>query len=471
MKIKFLALAAFFMCGMLASCSDDDPQEVVVPDKPVTPDTPDTPDEPDNTTVSAYVVAGAVGSEAAYVITPESLNEGSTSAVGNGFETSYASSATWVFYGDKYLYRLAYNQGNAGNTVAFRLDNDGKIQERSNHYTILNFTAYGIYGNKIIATGTGATSTKDDAGNAAYGINFSIIDVENQTVDTKTILAEDFIGTKEYVMLAGLLEANGKIYAGVVPLGCSPYGVAAGGVLPGNEDLVAKEDGGQGGGRYEAGSLSGTQYPDECYVAIFDDDTFENYTIVKTDKQSWAAGRMRAAYYQMLWAADNGDVYVFSSSYAKLESGTQQTSHPSSVMRIKAGATEFDSTYEPFNFEEVSGGNEVYRCWHITGDYFLLQMYTQGINIQGKATTKMAIYKGEDRTFTYITGLPSEDQISSFSVKNPYCEDGACYIAVATTTGSPRVYKVDPVTATATAGLTVEIDELGAIGKLVATDK
>lgn len=457
MKMKFWTLAALFMCGALVSCSDDDSNEIVDPDV-----------KPEDS-ASAYVVAGTVGSEAAYIITPESLNEGSTTAKGNGYETSYASSATWVFYGDKYLYRLAYNQGSAGNTAAFHLDSNGKIQERSNHYTIQNFTAYGIYNNKIIATGTGETTEKDAAGNAAYGINFSIIDVDNQTVGTKTIPAEDFVGTKEYVMLAGLEQANGKIYAGVVPLGCSPYGVAAGAVLPGNEDLVAKEDGGTGGGSYKKGSLSGTQYPDECYVAIFDDDTFENYTIVKTDKMSWAAGRMRAAYYQMVWAADNGDVYVFSSSYAKLETGTQKTSHPSSIMRIKAGAKEFDSTYEPFDIEAVSGGNEVYRSWHITGDYFLLQMYTQGVNIRGTGTTRMAIYKGEDRKFTYVTGLPAEDQISSFSVKNPYKEDGVCYIAVSTAE-SRRVYKIDPVTATATPGLTVDIDELGAIGKLVATE-
>ena len=57
--------------------------------------------------------------------------------------------------------------------------------------------------------------------------------------------------------------------------------------------------------------------------------------------------------------------------------------------------------------------------------------------------------------------------ISSFS-KSPYTENGLCYVTVVTTDGAlPTIYAIDPVTATATAGLTVEADEIGAVGKLV----
>lgn len=483
-KKKILGLAALVLCGAsFTSCSEDD---VTV--------------NPGTGASSAYVVAGTVTSQtgtSAYLLTANTLDEGSVTAVGNGLETDYSRAATWLFFGNKYLYRLTYNMGQAGTTVAFYMDGNGNLRQRSGEYSIYNYTAYGTYKNKIITTATAATDNTDSHGNKAYGINFSILDVENETVGTRTISAENFLGNGEYVMLAGLLEANGKIYAGVVPMGCSPYGVAAGGVKPGNEDLVKTEDGGTGGGTYVAGTLDGTQYPDECYVAIFDDDTFTNPTIVKTDKMSWAAGRMRSAYYQTVWAADNGDIYVFSPSYAKLQSDPRQrTKHPSSVMRIRKGATEFDPTYEPFNIEAAAsaqgsaqtimkarpgGGGDggsttvtdnspaVYRCWHITGDYFLLQIYAQGINALGTGATKMAVFKGEERTFKYVTGLPDESVISSFPVKNIYCENGVCYISVVTSDGnSPRVYKIDPVTATATPGLSVDVNEPGAIGKLVA---
>lgn len=451
-------LAALSLCAAFAACSDDET---------VTPAVPDS-----GAARSAYVIAGqtaGASGTAAYLVTAASLDSGKVSTVGNGFETDYTSATTWVFFGQDYLYRLAYNYGSAGTTAAYYLGADGQLHQRPKEYNILNFTTYGIYGHKIIAAdASSATDTQDAEGNSAYGVHFSVIDVDAETASTRTLITEDFLGNKERVMFSGLLEANGKIYTAVVPLGLSPYGVAAGGVLPGNEDLVNTTSGGSGGGSYEAGTLTNTQYPDECWVAVFDDDTFTQPTLIKTDQLSWAAGRMRSAYYQTIWAADNGDVYVFSPSYAKSNSDPrQQTRHNSGVMRIKAGATSFDASYPMFDIEAASGGHALYRCWHVTGDCFLLQMYTQGLNVQGKGTTRMALYDGESRRFRYVTGLPDADVISSFS-KSPYTENGLCYVTVVTTDGAlPTIYAIDPVTATATAGLTVEADEIGAVGKLV----
>lgn len=109
----------------------------------------------------------------------------------------------------------------------------------------------------------------------------------------------------------------------------------------------------------------------------------------------------------------------------------------------------------------------MYRCWHITADYFLLQMYTDGVNARGTGATRMAIFKGEDRTFRYVTGLPDERIVASFLDKNIYSENGVCYISVVTTDGElPKVYRIDPVTATATAGISLGLDEASGIGRL-----
>lgn len=71
-------------------------------------------------------------------------------------------------------------------------------------------------------------------------------------------------------------------------------------------------------------------------------------------------------------------------------------------------------------------------------------------------------------SLTHQAGLPDPDVISSFS-KSPYNENGVCYTTVVTTDGAkPTIYKIDPETATATAGLTVEADEIGALGLLKA---
>ncbi|MDE5709386.1 MAG: DUF4374 domain-containing protein [Alistipes sp.] len=453
MKNKFLSLAAIAACALFAACSNDDSEPVPAP-------------APDGGEASAYVVVGTSNS-AAYLLTSESLREGEISAKGDGKEVSAGNSSTWFFFGDKYLYHLSYSQGQAGTTSAYYLDANGNIQARSKEYSILNFWTYGMVGDYIITSATAVGDQTDADGNKAYNLTFTILDTENETSRTMTVLSEDFLGNKEYVMFSGLLEANGKIYTAVVPMGCSPYGVKAGGVLPGNEGLVVDGDSGTGGGRTEAGSLSGTQYADYCWVAVYDDITFTNPTLIKTDKLSYACGRMRSAYYQTIWAADNGDVYVFSPSYAKTYTDARATTHNSGVMRIKAGATEFDEAYGYVDIEGLSEGHPIYRCWHICEDYFLLQMYTQGYNISGKGTNELAVYKGESKTFTKVTGLP--DDISSISSKNPYCEEGAAYISLGTESGeNPCVYKIDMATAAATQGITVAADEINAIGKLVS---
>ena len=83
-------------------------------------------------------------------------------------------------------------------------------------------------------------------------------------------------------------------------------------------DLVAKSDGGTGSGSYTAGQIPSTQYPDKAFIAIYNGSSFdETPTIVETDKIGFACGRNRSQYYQTIWAADNGDLYVFSPGYGR----------------------------------------------------------------------------------------------------------------------------------------------------------
>ncbi|MDE6355384.1 MAG: DUF4374 domain-containing protein, partial [Prevotella sp.] len=141
-NMKFWGITPLLVCGvMFTACSNDESLNT-----PVTGES------------SAYVVAGTVtggtSNTAAYLLTSGSLDEGEVTAIGSGFETDYSRAATWLFFGNKYLYRLSYNMGSDGTTVAFYLDGNGNIRQRSGEYSIQNFTAYGTYGNKIITTAT-----------------------------------------------------------------------------------------------------------------------------------------------------------------------------------------------------------------------------------------------------------------------------------------------------------------------------
>ena len=110
-------------------------------------------------------------------------------------------------------------------------------------------------------------------------------------------------------------------------MGLSQYGAAIENgkwICPGNEDLVKTSDGGSNSSSYKKGELQWTQYPNECWVAIFNDNTLTNPTFAKTDRISYPCGRFKSQYYQTIWAADNGDIYVFSPSYAKTMTDSRQ---------------------------------------------------------------------------------------------------------------------------------------------------
>ncbi|MBR3827631.1 MAG: DUF4374 domain-containing protein [Alistipes sp.] len=408
------------------------------------------------------------------LLTAESL-DGGTIGMESGLVNDGAS--YWVFWGDKYLYGLTYNQGNAGTTRSYVMNGDYTLSARPAEYAVRRFTTVGVYDKYVmtLSTGDGPTEWADDNGYLPKSILVSLLDVEAETYTTNDTLeehylAENFLGNGEFVTLAGIEDVDGKLFSAAVPMGLSQYGVKADGgkwVKPGNEDLVKTEAGGSGSGSYKEGELQWTQYPNECWVAIFDDETLSTKRLIRTDKISYAAGRNKSQYYQMIWAAESGDVYVFSPSYAKTMSDErQQTTLPAGVVRIKRGSETFDDGYY-VNIEELSSGRSFLRTWPIGGEKFLMLMYDSALTpAKTMKANQLAIFDAVAGTLTEVTGLPAKDVTSGFG-NAPYAEGGKTYIAVTTTDGYPAVYVIDNATAVATKGLTVEATQVGAIGRMM----
>lgn len=428
-----------------------------------------------NGTNGDFVVAASVtasGNTTNVLLTSKTLDEGSVSTVNNGLVNDGATQ--WVFYKDRYLYALTYNQGNSGTTRSYVMNSDNEVQARSGEFAVKRFTTYGIYDKYIMtsSTGDGPTEYADANGYLPKTFLLSYLDVAAETFTTndtkeKAYMSENFLGNGEFVTLAGILEHNDKIYSAAVPMGLSQYGSADGDgkwILTGNEDLVKTADGGSNSSSYKKGELQWTQYPNACWVAIFDDATLKTKKLIRTDKISYACGRFKSQYYQTIWKADNGDIYVFSPSYAKTMSDSrQQTTLPAGVVRIPAGQEDFDDYY--CDLEKQSGGKSFLRCWHIADDYFLLLMYDRPLTETGFEAKELAVFKAGSKELTYVTGLPSADLISGFG-NTPYTENGYAYMAVTTTDGHPAVYKIDPSGGTATKGVTVEATQISGIGKL-----
>lgn len=420
------------------------------------------------TAVERYVVAAAVD-EASYLLTSETIDNGSVTSMQSGVE---ADNGTWVFYKDKFLFNLQYNDGNAGTGSSFRLNANGQI-EKARAYTFNRITTYGIWGDNVITASTNdGTVEKDSEGNFAKYLQFNYLNAYTGQTTTGTHIAENFLGNGEIVSFAGFVEANGKLYTSVVPMGMSHYGVNTFPELITDRELITTTTGGQGSGSYTPGQIPSTQYPDKAFVAIYSGDDFdETPVILETDKIGFACGRMRSQYYQTIWAADNGDIYVFSPGYGRTATSSDELKKvtgqlPAGVVRIKAGENRFDAGYY-VNLEEQGTGHPMFRCWHITEDYFLLQMYSDG-TMSGKSAPvkELAIFKGEEGVLTTLTeGLPEQSAISSFGI--PFCEGGYAYMPVVTTDGSrPALYKIDPKSASAVKGLEIVADGVNAVGKL-----
>ena len=468
MKKNFFltGLFATAMAGLTLTACDDDPST-------------GGGDGGDDDNNAEYVIAASVtasGNTTNVLVNAESLDEGTVTTINNGVVNDGAT--YWVFFKEQYLYALTYNQGEAGGTRSYIMDASGELKKRSAEFGVKRFTTYGIYDKYIMtsSTGDGPTEWNDENGYTPKVFLLSYLDPAAETFTTndtqnKAYSSENFLGTGEYVTLSGMLEHNNKIYTAAVPMGLSQYGTKDQNgkwVLPGNEDLVKKESGGSNSSAYKKDELQWTQYPNECWVAIFDDATMTSKKLIKTDKISYAAGRMKSQYYQMIWAADNGDVYVFSPSFAKtMTDARQKTTLPAGVVRIPSGSTEFDDYY--CNLEALTNGNSFLRSWHIADDYFMLLMYDRPLTETGYVANQLAIFKAGDKKLTYVTGLPSTDQISGFG-NEPYVEKGNAYVTVTFNEGggNPAIYKIDPATATATKGLTIEATQVSGVGKLTA---
>ena len=209
-----------------------------------------------------------------------------------------------------------------------------------------------------------------------------------------------------------------------------------------------------------------TQYPDECWVAIFDNENFDSKRLIRTDKISYAAGRNKSQYYQMIWRTESGDVNVFSPSYAKtMADDRQRTTLPAGVVRINSGSEEFDPSYY-VNIEAMADGRSFLRTWYVGGSKFLMLMYDSVLEPAKTMTaTELAIFDAEAATLTPVKGLPATSSISGFG-STPYAEGGKVYVPVTLTDDYPAIYVIDTESAIATKGLSIHATQISGVGRL-----
>jgi peptidoglycan hydrolase-like protein with peptidoglycan-binding domain len=107
-----------------------------------------------------------------------------------------------------------------------------------------------------------------------------------------------------------------------------------------------------------------------------------------------------------------------------------------------------------------------YRTWEVL--FFTGHPITERLTEEDFTANQLAIFKAGDKKLTYVTGLPETNLISGFG-NAPYTENGNVYLTVTTTEGYPAIYKINPSSATATKGVTIEATQISGVGRLTPT--
>ncbi|WP_443943896.1 DUF4374 domain-containing protein [Pedobacter sp. AW1-32] len=382
-----------------------------------------------NQTSGQYFIAANVGT-GTYLLLAESLESGSVTTVGNGVEIP-RSYTNWVTNGTTAAIGLIYAQGDPGIGISYGLNASGALAPVGNEFQITSrFTTYGPFQNYIVTAVSGQTLT-----NGQIGSRFDFIDLNNgNSLTEKTIGTENFTGHGGIATFSGIEEfGDGEFLTSVVM----------------SEPQPATATGGS--------SIGAVTYPDSVWVAAMDAN-LQVKRIYRDNRISYSAGRMRSQTYSQLGKDDNGNVYVFSGSY----DGT--TTKPAGALLIRSGATIFDPNFY-FNIQEKSGGYRFRKVFHITQDYFLLEMYNDLVYSSTSPATQFAIVKMSDLSFRWLTsGFPDKSLITGTGL--PFSENGKLYLPVTATNASPTIYAIDPVAGTARAGLVIEAEGVSAVSRL-----
>ncbi len=484
---------------------------------------------------SLYIVVANPNSDTADVILRTTDLATDLTVVGSGTMSGQISSQ-WYFYNDSKMYGFKYADGDDVSVETYVLD--GSIKSDGNHVGN-RFTTYGTWGDYVLTSSSNSYANYYKYNSKEEKVYEYITDANNGTevypryvqiskfkaasgrVDNVEMMADNWLGTGEYVNFAGFAVSDGKLYASVYPMGATAFGTAK--FKTNFEetstdyytnsskylDFVSSGYGGTNSGSFKPGEIPTTPFPNKAYIAVFDD--INNFPtnplkIIETSDISPACGRKSSAQYPTIMTDSEENIYVFSpgnersytTGYQLYSSSTKtddeeidhvvldadgkrtenvvgtgelfraQGEKAASVKLIQKGETDFDSAYGTFDLETAMDGRSFLCCWNIKGtDKVLVQAYNNTGAMNGNPYT-FYVVDPVAKTAEIVTGLPANDVISDVS-RNPFFEDGYAYVGIASSDSSyPGIYKISAETAQGERISTVVCNSIRSIGKLVS---
>lgn len=386
---------------LLAACSSDDVSS----------------DDPIPTGISvAFKESG--GDEPEYVVTQESVMNGTVSAQGVGYEQ-----LGWNFFYavGKTLFVSGYVNYE---TKSYAVDENGDIAQLATFFFDQPLEVFGAVGDEVLLAsdeprdGT-HTTRKLYTIDAVTGFIINKVDYTIHDLDTGT----PGDGT---VAWATALKVRG------------------------NELFIPfqKLD--------DQGNYT-TPDADTAYVAIYDyplqQDASPSKIISDTRTSNIGVNGSTTG----LIEAENGDLYSFSAG--ALSAGFSPAStKPSGILRIKNGETEFDSSYF-FDIEAATNGSKLFWFDYIGNNKAIARLivdeagaYAWSAYSKDFFTQKLVIIDLESETVTDVAGVPLHQKRYTSPVT---VVDGKVYISIETATDA-FVYEVDIATATGTKGAEIQ---------------
>ena len=385
----------------------------------------------------SYFIAVKTDQGTEYIMQTNSLTAGNLDVKNNIMElpqTEY----TWVFNNHDAI-GMVYQQQFAGLGYGLRWTSDDAQFSKLGEFRIdTRFSNYGFFNGQLL-TSVGGQVSADGKRNDGATFGFWNITSDGVKLDhSKTIWTEDITGNGQQVTFSSIIDnGDGTFLTAMVQSAFHQTGTGDG------------------------SSVGDVKYPDSCWVAKMDKD-LNILHVYRDNRISYAAGQYRSQVLHEVHKADDGTVYVFSNAF------NAATTLKAGALRIKKGAEEFDKDYY-FDLQTPADGYKFRRVWHMTGSKFLLEIYNEKTINTMTAGHQFALVDMDSKKFTWLSGIPAKNQITSGSETGgvPMYTNGVIYLPITQFGQDAAIYLVNPETGVATKGISIKgVTEIRTIGKL-----
>ncbi len=385
----------------------------------------------------AYFLAVKTDNGTEYIMQTNSLTAGNLDVKNNIMElpqTEY----TWVFNAHDAI-GMVYQQQFAGLGYGLRWTSDDAQFAKLGEFRIdTRFSNYGFFNGQLL-TSVGGQVSSDGTRNDGATFGFWNVTADGVKLDhSKTIWTENITGNGQQITFSSIIDnGDGTFLTAMVQSAFHQTGTGDG------------------------SSVGDVKYPDSCWVAKMDKD-LNVLHVYRDNRISYAAGQYRSQVLHEVHKADDGTVYVFSNAF------NSATTRKAGALRIKKGAAEFDKDYY-FDLQTPAGGYKFRRVWHMTDSKFLLEIYNEKTINTMTAGHQFALVDMDSRMFTWLSGIPAKNLITSGSETGgvPMYADGTIYLPITQFGQDATIYLVNPSTGVATKGITIKgVTEIRTIGKL-----